>query len=178
MPYSHYRLRLEYRFVGAQPPGGPDWAFRNSGVMIHGQDPMTMNPEQDFPISVEAQLLGGRGDGKPRPTANVCTPGTHIVYHGVRTETHCIPSDGPTIDDDRWVRFEVLVRGGERVVHYVDGKRVLEYGGLVTGGGVVSGNRPELKPEGAPLSSGFISLQSESHPIQFRNIELKNLAED
>ena len=175
-PFSHYRLRLQYRFIGDQAPGGEAWAFRNSGVMLHCQDPATMPAGQDFPISVEAQFLGGRGDGSMRPTANMCSPGTHVVYRGEFTDTHCIPADAPTIDGDEWVQFEVLVREDELVRHFVNGRKVIEYGGLTTGGGVVSGHRPDMKPEGAPLKSGYISLQSESHPIQFRNIELLNLS--
>ena len=174
-PYSHYRLRLQYRFIGEQAPAGEAWAFRNSGVMLHSQPPDTMPAEQNFPISIEAQFLGGRGDGKHRPTANMCSPGTHIVFQGEFTETHCVPADAPTIDGDEWVDFEVLVQGDEYVAHFVNGEKVIEYGGLTTGGGVVDGYLPEMKPEGKPLKSGYISLQSESHPIQFRNIELLQL---
>ena len=175
-PYSHYRLRLEYRFVGEQAPGAPGWAYRNSGVMLHSQDPATMLAGQDFPISIEVQFLGGRGDGKARPTANMCSPGTHIVYQGKFTDTHCVPSAAPTFHGDEWVQIEVLVRGDEEVVHYVNGQVVMAYGGLTTGGGVVSGHREALKPEGQPLRAGYIALQSEGHPIQFRNIELKDLS--
>ena len=32
-----------------------------------------------------------------------------------------------------------------------------------------------MKPEGAPLGSGYISLQSEGHPLQFRRVSLLNL---
>lgn len=174
-PYSHYRLRLEYRFIGEQVRGGEPWAFRNSGVMVHSQDPFTMPAGQDFPISIEVQFLGGAEAGKPRPTANMCSPGTHIVLDGVFTETHCVPSRAPTFYGDDWIHVEVLVEGSERIVHYINGEEVLSYGGITTGGGVVSGHRPEMKPEGAPLEKGYISLQSESHPIQFRNIEILEL---
>jgi 3-keto-disaccharide hydrolase len=174
-PFSYYRLRVEYRFVGEQAPNAPDWAIRNSGVMLHSPPPGTMPPDQDFPISVEVQLLGGLSDGKARPTANVCTPGTNIVYRGELTETHCINSSAPTFDGDQWVTVEVLVLGGERVVHYVAGKPVIEYGGMTYGGGAVSGHRPEMKPDGEPLVEGYISLQSEGHPVQFRRVELLNL---
>ncbi len=173
--YTHYRLRLEYRFLEGQAPGAPRWAFKNSGVMIHSQDPGTMPAVQDFPISIEVQFLGGLGDGSERPTANMCSPGTHIVYEGKFTDTHCIGSTAPTFDDDQWVQIEVLVKDDEQVIHYVNGVEVMSYGGLTTGGGVVSGHRPEMKPEGAALKSGFISLQSEGHPIQFRHIELLDL---
>ncbi len=175
-PFSHYRLRLEYRFVGNPAPGAPEWAFRNSGVMLHSQAPETMPREQDFPISLEFQFLGGLDDGEPRPTGNMCSPGTHVEYEGKFNDTHCIESSAPTLHGDQWVRAEVLVLGSERIVHYINGEPVIEYGNTTYGGGVVSGHRPELKPEGEPLGAGYIALQSEGHPIQFRHIELLNLA--
>ncbi len=174
-PFSHYRLRLEYRFIGSQAPGGQAWAKRNSGVMLHAQAPETMPAAQDFPISLEAQFLGGLGDGKPRPTGNLCTPGTHVHVNGEFTEQHCVASSSPTLDGDQWVEFEALVLGGGRITHYINGEAVMAYTGSSYGGGVVSGHRPEAKPDGEPLGEGYIALQSESHPIQFRNIRLLNL---
>lgn len=175
-PFSHYRLRVEYRFVGEQAPNAPPWAIRNSGVMVHAQPPLTMPRDQDFPISIEIQFLGGLSDGNPRPTANMCSPGTHVIYRGALAETHCINSSAPTFDGDRWVVTEALVLGGERIVHYVGGVPVIEYAGMTFGGGVVSGHDPAMKPDGEPLTNGYIALQSEGHPIQFRRVELLNLA--
>ena len=64
--FSHYVIAVEYRFVGEQVAGGPGWALRNSGIMVHGQPADTMTKDQDFPISIEVQLLGGIGlRGKP-----------------------------------------------------------------------------------------------------------------
>ena len=174
-PFSHYRLRLEYRFIGDQAPNAPEWAIRNSGAMLHSQPPDTMPDAQNFPISIEFQFLGGLGDGNPRPTGNMCSPGTHIVYQGAFTTTHCINSASPTFDGGQWVTAEALVLGNERIVHYINGEQVMEYGGMTYGGGAVSGHRPEMKPDGQPLGEGYISLQSESHPIQFRRVELLNL---
>ena len=174
-PFSHYRLRVEYRFVGEQVPNAPGWALRNSGVMLHSQDPFSMPDKQDFPISLEVQFLGGLGDGESRPTANMCSPGTHIEYAGRLEETHCIDSSSPTFDGDQWVTVEALVLGSERVIHYVDGNAVIEYGNLVVGGEEVNGHRPEVKRDGEPLGSGYIALQSESQPIQFRRVEILNL---
>ena len=134
-----------------------------------------MPPEQDFPISLEAQFLGGLDDGESRPTANLCTPGTHVEYRGEFTSTHCIESAAETFHGDQWVTVEVLVLGDDRLAHYVNGTSVIEYAHPTLGGGVVSGHRPEMKPEGEPLSGGFIALQSESHPIQFRRVSLLNL---
>ncbi len=174
-PFSHYRLRIEYRFVGAQAPNAPGWAARNSGVMVHSQPPATMQRDQDFPISIEVQFLGGLSDGKPRPTGNLCSPGTRVVYEGQPDATHCIQSSAPTIDGDGWVTADVLVEGSERIVHYIDGAPVIEYGQITYGGANVTGHSPDAKPDGQPLGTGFIALQSESHPIQFRRVELLNL---
>ena len=174
-PFSRYRLRVEYRFVGEQAPNAPAWAARNSGVMVHSQKPETMLRDQDFPISIEVQFLGGLGDGKPRPTGNVCSPGTRLTYAGAPDPSHCIQSSAATIDGDTWVTADVLVLGDERIVHYIDGLPVIEYGGITYGGGNVNGHDPAAKPDGTPLGRGYIALQSESHPIQFRRVELLNL---
>ncbi len=174
-PYSHYRLRLEYRFVGEQAPDGEGWAYRNSGVMFHAQSPESMPDEQDFPISIEFQFLGGKADGKPRPTAAMCSPGTEVDINGTRATDHCVPSAAPTFVDDDWILVELLVEGADRVVHYVEGEPVIEYNNLTIGGGIVSGYDPAVKSDGEPLSRGHIALQSESHPIQFRRIELLDL---
>ncbi len=173
-PLSHYRLLVEYRFVGEQARGGPAWAFKNSGVMFHAQAPETMLPGQDFPISLEAQFLGGNGTD-PRPTANICTPGTHVRIAGQLVERHCTPSTSRTIHDDRWVTFELLALGDSLIRHIVDGDTVLVYSRPVIGGEVVSGHDPAAKPDGRPLTGGYIALQSESHPIQFRRILLQRL---
>ena len=174
-PFSHYRLRVEYRFVGDQAPKAPGWAIRNSGVMLHSQAPATMGLDQDFPISLEYQFLGGLGNGEARPTGNVCSPGTRIVYRGEPDATHCISAAAPTFDGDQWIVAEALVLGDERIVHFVNGEPVIEYGHTTYGGAAVTGHRPEMKPDGEPLGAGYIALQSEGHPIQFRRVELLNL---
>ena len=174
-PFSHYVLVVEYRFVGEQVKGGPDWGFRNSGAMIHGQPVETMRKDQDFPISIEVQLLGGRGDGKPRPTANLCTPGTNVVRDGKLVTAHCVDSTSKTFDGDEWVRVEVEVHGDGVVTHKVNGETVLSYEKPQIGGGNVSGYDPAVKKDGELLAGGSISLQSESHPVEFRKVELLNL---
>src|SRR5690606_2045134 len=93
--FSHYRLRVEYRFVGNQVEGGPGWAIRNNGLMLHGQTAESMELNQDFPASVEVQLLGGNGKDE-RSTLNVCTPGTNIVMDDQLIEDHCISSSSRT----------------------------------------------------------------------------------
>ena len=176
-PFSYYRLVVEYRFVGEQAPGHPGaWAFRNSGAMLHSPDPRTMPRDQTFPISIEAQFLGGRGDGKPRSTANMCSPGTEIVYQGTLYKDHCLNSSSPTFDADQWVRAEMVVHGSGTIVHYANGQKVLEYSMPQYGGGVVDNYDTTTKPDGKLIDGGWISLQSESHPLDFRKVELLNLA--
>jgi 3-keto-disaccharide hydrolase len=174
-PFSHYVLVVEYRFTGEQTKGGPDWGFRNSGAMIHGQPVETMRKDQDFPISIEVQLLGGRGDGKPRPTANLCTPGTNVVMDGKLVTAHCVSSTSKTFDGDQWVRVEVEVHGDGVITHKVNGETVLTYEKPQIGGGNVSNFDPAVKKDGQLLSGGSISLQAESHPVEFRKVELLNL---
>ena len=174
-PFSYYRLVAEYRFVDRQLTGGPGWAQRNNGLMLHAPDPKTMLRDQDFPISVEVQLLGGLGDGKPRTTANLCTPGTHVVMKGELFTPHCVNSTSKTYDGDQWVRVEVEVHGDEIIRHVVDGRVVLEYGRPQIGGGSVSPVDPKVKVDGTPLTGGYIAIQAETGPTDFRRIELLNL---
>ena len=172
--FSYYRIAIEYRFVGAQAKGGPAWAVRNSGVMLHGQRPETMVKDQDFPISIEAQFLGGDGTAE-RPTANLCTPGTHVVMAGKLFTPHCVHSTSKTYHGEQWVRVEIEVLGSERITHYVEGEQVLQYEKPQVGGGNVDNYDPAVKKDGTLLAEGTISLQSESHPIEFRTVELLNL---
>jgi 3-keto-disaccharide hydrolase len=172
-PFSYYVIAAEYRFVGDQVKGGPDWAIRNNGLMLQAPDPKTMMKDQDFPISIEVQLLGGFG--KPRTTANLCTPGTNVVMDGKLETRHCINSKSKTYEGDQWVRVEVLVYGDELMRHYVEGEPVLEYTKPQIGGGNVSPVDPKVKVDGTPLTGGYISIQAETAPIDFRKIEVLNL---
>ena len=175
-PYSYYHLKLEYRIVGDLQKGAPPYTVRNSGVMFHSQDPRTMLKEQDWPISVEMQFLGGLGNGKPRTTGNMCSPGTKIVYNGKLDERHCINSSSKTYDGDQWVRAELIVLGDSLITHIINGDTVMKYSKPQIGGENVKGFDPAMKPDGKILRSGFIALQSEGQPVDFRNIILKDLS--
>jgi Domain of Unknown Function (DUF1080). len=177
-PFSYYLLAAEYRFVGEQVRTARTdlgWAIRNNGLMLHSPHPRTMMKDQDFPISIEVQLLGGLSDGKPRSTANLCTPGTNIVMNGALRTAHCTTSTSKTYDGDQWVRVEVLVHGDELIRHMVEGATVLEYSKPQIGGGNASPTDPAVKIDGTPLMGGYISLQAETAPIDFRKVELLNL---
>ncbi|MDR2927483.1 MAG: DUF1080 domain-containing protein [Cytophagaceae bacterium] len=171
--YSHYKLWVEYRFTGEQVAGSPEWAYRNSGAMLHCQSPQSMDINQDFPVSIEAQMLGGNGTDE-RATGSVCTPGTEICIDGKPYGEHCYSSRSKTYHGDRWVTLEMVVLGDSIVHHIIDGDTILSYTHLTVGGGNV--NPVPAIPFGT-LSEGHISLQSESHPVEFRKVELLNLSE-
>jgi hypothetical protein len=173
-PFSWYLIAVEYRFTGQQATGGEGWAFRNSGIMIHGQPAQTMLNDQDFPVSIEVQLLGGSGTGE-RSTANLCTPGTQVVMNGKLMTDHCINSTSKTFHGDQWVRVEVMVLGDSLIRHIVNGDTVLTYTQPQMGGGMVNKAAPLYLQAGKLLQEGSISLQSESHPIEFRKVELLEL---
>ena len=173
--FSHYILRLEYRFVGEQSTGAPGWAYRNSGIMFHGQSPESMEIDQDFPVSVEYQLLGSDST-RAQVTGSVCTPGTNIVIDDELILDHCIQSSSEIYMDDQWVTAELEVRGSEIVKHIINGDTVMVY------------SQPQLDEREQYyqkmlelnngedlLTGGTISLQSEGHPCDFRNIEIKVL---
>lgn len=174
-PFSHYIVAAEYRFVGEQVTGGPGWARRNNGVMVHSQSAASMGVDQDFPISIEVQLLGGLGEG-PRSTANLCTPGTNVVMDGELFTPHCVNSSSETYDGDQWVRVETMVLGDSIVKHIVNGDTVMTYTQPQIGGGSVSNFDPAVFQESKLLAEGYIALQAETAPIDFRKIELLNLA--
>lgn len=174
-PFSNYVLRVEYRFVGDQLPDGPGWAKRNSGAMIHGQSPESMRQDQDFPVSIEVQFLGGLGSGS-RTTANLCTPGTNVERDGQLYTPHTLNSKSKTYHGDQWVTVEIEARGGTSITHRIDGENVLAY------------DKPQYDPKDGDarklieanggkliIEGGSISLQSESAPVDFRKVEIREL---
>lgn len=174
-PFSYYHLRVEYRFTGEWRKDAPAYTILNSGVMFHSQDPRTMLKEQDWPISVEMQFLGGLGDGKPRSTGNMCSPGTHVVYNGKLDIRHCIDSRSKTYEGDQWIRAELIVLGDSLITHIINGDTVLQYSQPQIGGPVVNRFDTAQKTEGKLLKAGFLALQSEGQPIDFRKVEILNL---
>jgi hypothetical protein len=168
--FSHYRLRLEYRFVGKQVAGGAGWALRNNGIMIHCQSPESMAKNQNFPVSIEVQLLGGNGKDK-RSTGNLCTPGTHVVMNDQLVTRHCTSSRSKTYHGDQWVKAEVEVHGNGLIKHIINGEIVLEYESPQYDEKDADA-RKLIKDGNVMISEGYISLQAESHPTEFRKIEI------
>ena len=177
-PFSHYIVAAEYRFVGEQVAGagqGLSWALRNNGIMVHSQSPESMGLDQDFPMSLEVQLLGGLGAG-PRTTGNLCTPGLNVHFGDTLVTRHCINSRSKTYDGDQWVRVEAMVLGDSVIKHIVNGDTVLTYRKPVMGGGNANGMKPGVMVDGAAVGSGYIALQAETAPIDFRKVEILNLS--
>jgi hypothetical protein len=176
--FSNYKLRIEYRFIGDQVKGGPAWAFRNNGVMIHSESPETMGVDQEFPTSLEVQFLGGKGDGKERGSGNLCTPGTNVVIDGQLVTDHVVNAKPQvTIDGDAWVTMEVEVRGNKVIKHFVNGQQVHLYEQPQLD--ERDKHSQELMKKGASklISEGYICLQAETHPVQFRKVEIQKLEE-
>jgi hypothetical protein len=176
-PFNYYLVAAEYRFNGVQVPGaGPAlaWALRNNGIMIDGQSAQSMGLNQDFPISLEVQLLGGLGKG-PRSTANLCTPGTNVHFGDSLITRHCINSTSKTYDGDQWVRVEALALGDSIIKHIANGDTVLVYRKPEMGGGSANNTNPGVLVPGKPITGGSISLQAETAEIDFRKVEVLNL---
>lgn len=172
--FSAYLLVVEYRFTGEQVKNGPGWAYRNSGAMLHCQSPETMELNQDFPISMEEQLLGGNGKDE-RSTVNLCTPGTNVVLDNKLYTQHCVNSRSKTYHGDQWVHIEALVLGDSIVKHIADRDTVLVYTKPQYDGRDKWVKQMGYK-DGDPIREGYISLQSESHPCEFRKVEIYDLS--
>lgn len=187
-PFSYYKLAFDYRFTGEQTPGGSHWNTRNSGIMLHSQSAESNEYNQNFPVSVELQLLGGLSDNKKRPTANVCTPGTAVVMGDTINYKHCISSNSKTYFGDQWVHAEAIVLGGESMTFIVENDTVLSFKlpqiGATIPNKQYKGENWEkwgMNPDdwntkaGEVITEGYISLQAESHPVDFKNITLLDL---
>lgn len=188
-PYTYYKLAFDYRFTGEQTPGGESWNVRNSGIMLHSQSAESNEFGQHFPVSIELQLLGGLGE-EDRTTGNVCTPGTAVVMGDTVNFSHCISSSSATYHGDQWVHAEAIVYGGKEMHFLIEGDTVLSFQQPQIGGGFISkalegqdfdrmgiirDKEKWIQQEWQILEGGFIALQAESHPIDFKNIRLLDL---
>ncbi|MEM6965237.1 MAG: DUF1080 domain-containing protein [Bacteroidota bacterium] len=171
--FSHYKLRAEYRFVGEHTPNGPAWAFANNGLMLHCQPVETMTVDQEFPVSIEFQLLGGNGQDD-RPTGNLCTPGCHVTMEGALFTPHCVSSTSKTYHGEQWVTAEAIVMGDSIVHHLIEGDTVMTYTNPIIGGDL-NGLDTLQFAAGTPMTEGYIAIQAESHNFDFKKIELLDL---
>lgn len=174
-PFESFHLKFKYRFTDQWMEDAPSYTFRNSGVMFHSQAPETILKEQDWPISVEYQMLAEDEPGKPRPTGNMCSPGTDVYYNGEKSNDHCINSTSDTYGWDTWVEADLIVHSDSLIIHKVNGKEVLRYSQTQIGGEVANGFDPALKIDGTALKNGYIGLQAEGQGVIFKDIKLKEL---
>ncbi|WP_341224362.1 DUF1080 domain-containing protein [uncultured Arcticibacterium sp.] len=181
VPYSKYRLRMQYRIFGELTPGSPYYAEANSGVMLHSQSAASQQLNQDFPASIEMQFLS-RIDSNDRATGNLASPGTHVMRDNKLYTDHMMYADGKTYED-QWVNVEAIVLGDSVVHHVVEGDTVLTYYNPQIGGWETDNTDRWLKDKtwvtkmaGTPLKEGHIALQAEGHPVWFRNIEILDLS--
>jgi hypothetical protein len=176
MAYSHYIMRMEYRFTGKMMADAPKYVNLNSGVMLHAQPPQSMRFDQGFPSSLEMQFLADEGKG-PRSTANLCTPGTHVEMGGELITKHIVKSSAPTFPAEEWVRAEVEVRGNDEIIHRINGVEVLRYQHPQLDESCKIAPAIDIVEAGGDvmLSYGHIALQAEGQPVWFRKIELLSL---
>ena len=168
--FRNYRLKVEYRFTGELTPGAPSWGFRDGGIQYHCQAPESLKLDQPFPICLEYNLLGGNGKDE-RPTGDICCSGTLVLIDGKRNSSYCTPpTTKRTFHGDQWVTLEIDVRG-DSIRHFINGEEILFF------------TNPRYNPDHQlgkafivngddKVKEGFISLQSNSHPMEFRKIEI------
>jgi hypothetical protein len=178
-PFKAYRLRLNYRILEPALPDTPNWARSNSGVMFHSQSPQSMELNQSFPVSVEFQILGADGPG-PRPTGSVCTPGVSITIAGKRQAEHCTTSSGPTIPNGTWTKLELEVLPNGQITEKINGVIVHQYADVELDPNdpmAAADAKRLIAQRGGELAvkEGYIALQSEGHPIEFKDIQVQEL---
>jgi hypothetical protein len=168
--FSNYRLKVEYRFVGETTVGAPSWGYRDGGIQYHCQPPSTLGFTQSFPVCLEYNLHGGNGKDE-RPVGEICANGTYIEINGKRNASYCTPATvAHTFHGDQWVTAEIDVHDG-KFTHYVNGEKILEYANPHYDTAHAIG-KTFIKNGDDRVRSGYISLQSNSHPIDFRKIEI------
>jgi hypothetical protein len=186
-PFNYFIVRVEHQFFGSQAPGNPGtWALQNNGIMHHSQAASTMGVNQDFPISMEAQLLGPSNTGADNnSTMNLCTPGTafYTVPTGGSVNTnHCVSANGAhnraLALAPSWMTVKVHALSDSIIRYYynngtIDSLVYTYYRPVQYGGNVANATVPIVN--GTPIKGGYMLFQSESHGTRFRKIEVLNL---
>jgi hypothetical protein len=186
-PFSYYLLRGEYMVMStARPASSPSWANQNNGFMLHSQSVASMNLNQDFPASLEAQLLGpanttSGGGSVSASTMNLCTPGTGFstTPTGTTSSTHCIPSRQglARAATGAWQKVSALILGDSIHTYYAGpngtDSAITYYKPVYLSGGIASPST--LPANNTRLTGGYITIQGESAPYRFRRIDVLNL---
>lgn len=163
--FTNYRLKVEYRFVGKLTPGAPQWGFKDGGIQYHCQPPASMGLNQQFPVCLEYNLLGAR------PTGEICVSGIIVTVNGKNNTSNCTPpSVKKTFENEEWVTAEIEVRDG-KFTHFVNGEKILEFENPRFDSTNAQA-RKFITTRNDLVKDGYISLQSNSHPMDFRKIEI------
>jgi hypothetical protein len=141
--------------------------------MVFSEDPSKVMGNPSFPPLIEIQLLGFGNSAGFNTNDNICMNGGAVAqtvngspYMG---GNNCVGSSAPlaaTAKTGVWMTTEAEIRGAGTSSVYVEGDVTTP---VSTFSQVVYKN--------APVVSGYMSIQSESQPCEFRKIELKELPE-
>lgn len=182
--FSFYVLRAEFQHWGTRPTGAPGWAHQNNGLMIHSQSAASMGPNQDFPVSLETQLLGsGNTESDNNSTLNLCTPGTAFYTQatgGTRNDSHCYSASTNTrVGPETWAWATLVVYGDSIIKHYngpsVTGTPTLTYYRPVRATNSGAGGVTINVVNNERLTQGYILIQAETHPYRFRTIDVADM---
>jgi len=168
--FTNYRLKVEYRFVGETTTGAPSWGFRDGGIQYHCQSPASIGLNQSFPVCLEYNLHGGNGKDE-RPVGEICCSGMFATINGKKNSSYCTPATVKrTFHGDQWVTAEIEVRD-QAIKHFVNGEEILQFSDprydtahAISKTFILAGDDK--------VRAGYISLQSNSHPMDFRKIEI------
>lgn len=161
---TNYRVRVTYRFLEPQAPGPVSWGKNNTGLMIFGIDPAKVTGDPEFPPLIEIQLLGANSTGG-NTTPNMCVPGGMTMKKSTAEcgNNHTGVAPPPAAE---WVTVEAEV-------HVKGDTKVFQYPNKTTP--VITMSGPVY--QGKDVVNGYLSLQSESQPLEYKDIELMELPE-
>ncbi len=161
-PLTNYRVRVTYRFLEPQAKNPVGWGRNNSGLMIFGIDPAKVTGDPLFPPLIEVQLLGANSAGGST-NPNVCQPGGMTISKSTADcgDNHTGVAPLPAAD---WVTVETEV-------HVTGDTKVFQYPNKTTP--IITMSGPMYN--GKAVTGGYLSLQSESQPLEFKDIELIEL---
>lgn len=162
---TNYRIKVTYRFQEPLVKNPVGWSKNNSGLMIFGIDPATVTGDPEFPPLIEIQLLGSPsqpgGGGTTSP--NYCEPGgmTMQQHTGGCGNNGTGKTPNPAA---QWttVEADVHVTGQTKIYQHPD-----------TTNAVLTMSGPRY--QNAAVTGGYIALQSEGQPIEYKDILLKEL---
>jgi hypothetical protein len=108
----------------------------------------------------------------------MCSPGTNVVMDGKLVTQHCINSKTPAPPNGQWQTFEVEVTPSGEVIERLNGAETIRFSQVqLDPTGNMADSKPLIAAAGGrlALTGGYIALQSEGAPIEFRDIRIKEL---